>query len=224
MSAQSSDRSTPNFWTRDIIAILLFNAAYLLFSAYVAMGRRNAEFAFYLAVMVILGACLMIVHHRARLSIGVLWCLSLWGLLHMAGGLMPVPESWPIDGDIRVLYSWWIIPDLLKYDQLVHVYGFGVTTWVCWQGVRAILADRAHCSREEIQPTFGILLVCVAAGMGFGALNEVVEFIAVLTIPNTNVGGYINTGWDLVSNGIGCVLAALVVRWGSVTKKTQVAS
>jgi hypothetical protein len=48
--------------------------------------------------------------------------------------------------------------------------------------------------------------------MGFGALNEVIEFIAVLTIPNTNVGGYVNTGFDLVSNLVGCVIAAALIR------------
>jgi hypothetical protein len=48
--------------------------------------------------------------------------------------------------------------------------------------------------------------------MGFGALNEVIEFIAVLTIPNTNVGGYIHTGWDLVFNLIGCLIAAMMIR------------
>jgi hypothetical protein len=42
-----------------------------------------------------------------------------------------------------------------------------------------------------------------AASLGFGALDEVVKFVAVLLIPNTNVGGYVNTGWDLVSNLFG---------------------
>ena len=49
-------------------------------------------------------------------------------------------------------------------------------------------------------------------GMGFGALNEMIEFIATLTIPETNVGGYNNTGWDLVFNLIGCALAAIIIR------------
>jgi hypothetical protein len=49
--------------------------------------------------------------------------------------------------------------------------------------------------------------------MGFGALNEVIEFIAVLTIPHTNVGGYINTGWDLVFNLLGALTAAAAIRW-----------
>jgi hypothetical protein len=49
--------------------------------------------------------------------------------------------------------------------------------------------------------------------MGLGALNEVVEFIAVLTLPETNVGGYINTGWDLVYNAIGATVGGLLM-WG----------
>jgi hypothetical protein len=65
---------------------------------------------------------------------------------------------------------------------------------------------------SALRPTFGMLVLCAAAGMGFGALNEVIEFIAVLTIPNTNVGGYENTGWDLVANLVGTIIAALVIR------------
>ena len=58
------------------------------------------------------------------------------------------------------------------------------------------------------RPTIGLLAICVAAGMGFGAANEVVEFIATRVLPETNVGGYENTGWDLVSNTAGCLIAA----------------
>ena len=57
-----------------------------------------------------------------------------------------------------------------------------------------------------------MLTLVTAAGMGFGAMNEVVEFIATLTMPETNVGGYVNTGWDLVSNLVGCVFAAILIR------------
>ena len=45
-----------------------------------------------------------------------------------------------------------------------------------------------------------------------GAGNEVVEFIATLVMPDTNVGGYENTGWDLVSNLIGTVIAAFLIK------------
>ena len=49
-------------------------------------------------------------------------------------------------------------------------------------------------------------------GMGLGALNEVVEFVAVLTMPETNVGGYTNTGWDLVSNLAGATAMGVYIR------------
>ena len=48
-------------------------------------------------------------------------------------------------------------------------------------------------------------------GMGFGALNEVIEFAATLTVPETNVGGYRNTGWDLVSNLVGTSIASIAI-------------
>ncbi len=43
------------------------------------------------------------------------------------------------------------------------------------------------------------------------AVNEVVEFIATITLPGTNVGGYENTGWDLVANLVGCLIAVIAV-------------
>jgi hypothetical protein len=43
--------------------------------------------------------------------------------------------------------------------------------------------------------------------MGLGAVNEIIEFAAVLGLPDTNVGGYLNTGLDLVFNAIGAIIA-----------------
>jgi hypothetical protein len=189
----------------------LFAAGYIAISAVAAIVGENREFVFYIVVMCVLAACVLAVHRRVLLSSGVLWCLAVWGLMHMAGGLMPVPESWPINGDQRVLYSLWLIPDYLKYDHITHAFGFGVTTWLCWQGLRRILAVTAGVPFEAVRPTLGSLVLCAAAGMGFGALNEVVEFAAVLLMPSTNVGGYINTGWDLVSNLVGCAIAAVAI-------------
>ena len=134
--------------------------------------------------------------------------MCVWGLVHMAGGLLPVPETWPIDGDIRVLYSLWLIPERLKYDHVVHAYGFGVATWVCWQGIRSAIVRRGG----DGVPTAGLMVIAALAGMGLGAANEIVEFAVTLLVPETNVGGYINTGWDLVANLVGATAAALVIR------------
>ncbi len=205
-NSKSSSALTPAVW-----AVLAFTLLYMVLAIGGAFSRGNFEFLIYIGVMVVLIVLVGIVHVRVHLSLPVLWCLSAWGLAHMMGGLVPVPESWPIDGDIRVLYSWWLIPDYLKYDHIVHAYGFGVTTWVCWQGLRSVLREFGPA-----KPTFGLLVLCAAGGMGFGALNEVIEFAATLLVPETNVGGYVNTGWDLVTNLLGAVVAAVLIRisWG----------
>ena len=188
--------------------VVLFTTVYMAVSLLACLLSGNFEFIFYFVVMCVLLAAVTFLHLRVGLRTAALWGLSIWGLAHMAGGLMPVPASWPIDGDIRVLYSLWLIPDYLKYDQVVHAYGFGLVTWICWQGLGRAFLDHGI----TIQPTAGMLTICIAAGMGFGAANEVVEFIATLTMPKTNVGGYLNTGWDLVSNLVGCLIAASLIR------------
>lgn len=189
---------------KELIPIGIFTLGYTLVALWFALANGNGEFLYYVGVMVLLILAVLFVDARIRLSHGVLWALSVWGLAHMAGGLVPVPTGWPINGDIRVLYSWWLIPDLLKYDHVIHAYGFGTCTVLCYQGLSSFVPN--------LRATFGVLTLCVLGAMGLGAVNEIVEFVATLLIPNTNVGGYINTGWDLVSNMTGAVLAACVIR------------
>ncbi|MEX0776462.1 MAG: hypothetical protein WD042_12230 [Phycisphaeraceae bacterium] len=198
---------------RSLLPVGLFTVGYMLAAVPWAWVSGNQEFLIYIVVMLLLIGVVLIVDRRVHFSSGVLWGLSVWGLLHMAGGLVPVPASWSIDGDIAVLYSWWLLPPgtlrvapgaALKYDNVVHAFGFGVTTCVCWQGLRAALPGA--------RPTLGVLVLCAAAAMGFGALNEVVEFFTTL-VADTNVGGYVNTGWDLVANAVGAMVAAGMIRW-----------
>lgn len=195
-----------------LLPLALFTAAYMLAAVAGSMAQGNKEFVFYIIVMLVLISIVTLVHSRVGLTTGLLWALSVWGLAHMAGGLVQLPAGWPYNGDQAVLYSWWIIPQKLKYDQIVHAYGFGITTWLCWHALRSAMQRGFGI---VLRPTFGMMVLSGAAGIGFGALNEVVEFIAVLTIPNTNVGGYENTGWDLVANLVGATVAALTIRLGS---------
>ncbi|MEM0896742.1 MAG: hypothetical protein AAGJ79_07625 [Verrucomicrobiota bacterium] len=191
-------------------AIMIFSAIYIVASVLVSWSVGNSEFVFYIVVMALLIGALLAVHRRVGISATLGWCLSLWGLFHMAGGLVPAMESWPRHENGAVLYNVWIIPDVFKYDQFVHAYGFGIATWLCWQ---ALSARTLGEDKQALRPTFGIMVLCAAGGMGLGALNEVVEFIATQTLPETNVGGYVNTGLDLVFNTIGAVIAAAVIHW-----------
>ena len=193
--------------SRRLSPVIAFTAVYITFALVLALRRGNQEFVLYIAVMFVLIGVVWLVHRSVNLSTASLWALSAWGLAHMAGGLVVVPESWSVDAASRVLYSWWLIPERLKYDNVVHAYGFGVTTWVCWQGLRAAISRRGGAAT----PTVGLMVLAATAGLGFGALNEVVEFAATLLVPETNVGGYVNTGWDMVSNLVGATTAAAAI-------------
>lgn len=190
-----------------LMPMIAFTSVYLIAASWFALERGNAEFMLYIGVMLLLVPTVVLVHSRVILNDAVLWGLSVWGLVHMAGGLVLVPEGWPVEAQSRVLYSWWIFPERLKYDHVVHAYGFGLATWVCWQGMRAVIWHH----RGEATPSFGLMVLAASAGMGLGSLNELVEFAATLLVPETNVGGYINTGWDLVSNLCGAVTAVTLI-------------
>jgi hypothetical protein len=183
-------------------AVIAFTLLYLSIGLNASLAGDNWEFVFYIGVVLVLGLLILAIRRRAGFTPGLLWALSFWGLLHVMGGLVPVPYDWPIAGSKRVLYSLWIIPDLLKYDNPVHAYGMGVATWACWQGMKAATGLRTA--------TAGPLAIAALAGIGLGALNEVVEFIATLFL-DTNVGGYRNTGFDLIYNALGAVIAAFLI-------------
>lgn len=178
--------------------LILGNAAYILgFGAYYLL-QENYEFLWYVAVMVFFFAVLVLTIKRVQLPLSILWGLSLWGLLHMAGGGVRIGDD--------VLYAYVVLPLieqgellLIKYDQLVHAFGFGVTTLVVH-----------HLMGRYVEPMrrgFVYFLLIVMAGTGFGVLNEIVEFTAVLAFSETGVGGYYNTALDLVFNTLGAVLA-----------------
>ena len=191
--------------------VLIFTGLYMALAVAGAMGAGNREFIIYIIVMVVVITTIFKVHRRNPLTMPLLWSFSVWGLLHMAGGLVTIPQGWVREGPHDVLYSWWIIPRYLKYDQLTHAYGFGITSWLCWHIVKGALRSP---DGSPVRPTPGMLLLCVAAGMGFGAFNEVVEFAATRILPDTNVGDYANTGWDLVANLVGSLITVVIIRWG----------
>jgi len=177
--------------------LTLFVLAFMSITTIAALNQGNTEFLFYSASLLLIIYILVELHRRVYFTKSALWLLTIWGFLHMIGGTVPIsPEYVPGDGS-AVLYSFRLRPDLPRYDQIIHAFGFFGATVACWEIVRALLGAKR-----------GLALSIIAAimGMGLGALNEVLEFIATL-LTETNVGGYTNTGWDLVSNTIGTVCA-----------------
>ena len=187
--------------TRGEWAIAIFTATYVVaFLAYF-IKIADQEFIGYLATMVILVGLVAWSHQLMRFPLTLLWAFTLWGLAHMAGGSLPVGDT--------VLYNLVLIPiagdgelRILKYDQLVHFYGFAVTAWMLW----FILQKQA----PQLRRTLAVYAFPALASMGLGAVNEIVEFSAVMLVPHTNVGGYYNTALDLVFNALGAIFAMLV--------------
>ncbi|HZW10312.1 MAG TPA: hypothetical protein VFF69_10455 [Phycisphaerales bacterium] len=184
--------------------IAVFVAAYLLGFGGLAVMQGNREFIFYLVVMFVLIGMVYAVHLRVGFSLAVLWLLAVWGLLHLAGGTVHVPTGLADGENPRpVLYALRPWARLPRYDQVTHAFGFFTATLA---SAEALLA-----ATRPARVAIGFASAAALMGIGFGALNEVIEFIAVRTLPETNVGGYDNTGWDLVSNSVGAALGGLVV-------------
>lgn len=194
--------------SRPLVVVLAFVVLTVLGGVTMAVANWNYEFIYYGLVMLVLVAAVGALHFRVSFPMFVLWGLALWVLVHMGGGTIPIPESVTEPGAPRVLYNLRVLPWLPKYDQVVHCYGFCVSTLACWRA----LVVMTHGSGGTLRPTIGALSAAALMGNGLGALNEVIEFVATQIMPGTNVGGYENTGWDLVSNLVGTILAALLIR------------
>lgn len=193
------------------LPVAAFSAAYLLAFGGVAIAKGNGEFIFYLVVMLVLVAAVYAVHRRVGFSSLVLWLLAVWGFGHMAGGTIPIPAGLADGGSgDPVLYSFRLAPWVPRYDQLIHVYGFCCATLASGEALWA--------ATRPARIGVGFAAAAALMGAGFGAVNEVIEFVATRTLPETNVGGYVNTGWDLVSNTVGALLGAVVV-WTRGSRK-----
>lgn len=188
-----------------------FVLLYTLVFGGIALSQGNAEFVFYTVAMVFYIAGVLWLDARIGLSTLAFWLLATWGLLHMAGGIVPIPAS-VTDGEKNVLYALRLAEWLPRYDQIVHTFGFFSATVTCAEALRAAIKTRL---------SVGLAIGCALMGMGLGAVNEIVEFVAVLSMPKTGVGGYMNTGWDLVCNGLGSVCGAVLSWWRFGRTKTD---
>lgn len=118
--------------------------------------------------------------------------LALWGVGHLAGGIVE------LDND-RILYNA-LLPGRIHFDNVVHFVGFGSSGLACWDALRRHVA---------LRPTASFLVAWIAA-MGVGAFNEVIEFGITHVQENTQIGGFQNTGRDLVANMLGGAVAGLI--------------
>lgn len=172
---------------------LAYAAAFTAFCA--AAGDRRV--IAYLVVLSVTATLALRADRTARFTPPVAWALSLSGLAHLVGGLLPSPQA-----GAPVFYETWLVAGVLKYDQVVHAGVSAVLTVAAWQLVGAWV-DEGRCS-----PRARAALAAFVA-LGLGALNEAVEFLSALRFHDAFVGGFENAGWDLVFNAFGVTAAAL---------------
>ncbi|HUR78819.1 MAG TPA: DUF2238 domain-containing protein [Acidimicrobiales bacterium] len=118
--------------------------------------------------------------------------LALWGIGHLAGGIVEIP------GD-RILYNA-LLPGRIHFDSVVHFIGFGSAGLACSDAMRNYVTLPPRAS----------FLVAWLAAMGIGALNEVIEFGITHVQTATQIGGFQNTGRDLVANMLGGATAGVI--------------
>lgn len=177
------------------IYILIFSVAYML--------QGNIEFLAYIAVLIIIAGIIWKTLPDTKLDSLALSGLSLWGILHLAGGGVKLSNG-------GVLYGLHLINIIdkggqffiLKYDQFVHFLGFAVTAIVIFQ----ILQPRFKSQVSKKMLYF----ITIISALGLSAANEVIEFAAFLSIPDTWVGDFYNLALDLVFNTLGAITGTII--------------
>jgi len=184
------------------IPILAVNACALLIFAMLFASRKNYEFLLYIGVIIFFLLVILGSNRKVDYPNSALWGLTVWALLHMSGGGLYIRG--------KKLYEIILIPlsenyNIFRYDQFVHIVGFGVATFVMYLLIKPLLID-------NVKGWTALSIVVVMAGLGVGALNEIVEFAATVLVPETGVGGYTNTSLDLVADLIGAIGAVIFIR------------
>ena len=183
------------------LPVIIIHSVALIIYTIIFLSRKNYEFLWYICVIIFFMLLILFTNHKINYPNGLLWGLAVWSILHMSGGGIIINGT-------RV-YDLMLLPivgapyHILRYDQFVHIVGF----WIATLAMYAVIKHRLKKENKWV----AVSIVVVMAGIGTGALNEVIEFFATIIIQDTGVGSYENTALDLVSNLIGAVGAMIYI-------------
>lgn len=170
---------------RERAAIRALVVAMLAFGIYGAVTRAPDTVQYLVTVAVL--AAIVAACWRPDTPRWLAVALPVLGVAHLAGGLVRVGDD--------VLYNASFGSPAIRYDHLVHASAIFAGTIALWSFV--LSRAEPHAARR------GLVLLAILAGLGLGALNETIEFLATVVHHGSHVGGYANTGWDLVCNAVG---------------------
>lgn len=162
----------------------------------------NFEFLAYVGLITLITFVLFGTLNKTKFSNGIIFGITFWAFLHMLGGSLMTPDG--------VLYAYRIYPFfdgggdfyILKMDQIVHAALYAVVGLMFFHLLRNYVGVKSNIGL--------VAAVAIFASAGFSILNEIVEFLAVVILPETGVGGYYNTVLDLIFNLAGAAIAVIL--------------
>ena len=184
------------------IVLLLFTLLYLaIYSVYYFL-QLNYEFSVYIAIIFFIVFIIVKKKNILYFDDVMLWGISLLGLLHLVAGSFLVNDV--------ILYGYKLYPFLdnggdfyiLKFDQVVHLYGYLVIGMMMFSLVQKSLVKRTN--------SYFIFFIALCISIGLGVCNEIIEFIVFTIIKDNGVGGFYNLGLDLIFNLVGAFGGVLV--------------
>jgi hypothetical protein len=189
-------------FTKGQLGVILFSLLYLVLGGVYFMRDLNHEFIIYVAVIVVIFGAVFATLRYTKFPVWMLWLLSIWGLMHVAGGVVPTPDG--------VLFAYKIYPFLdaggdmyiLKYDQVVHAYLYGLVAVMSLHTLRIIFGVVGH--------NFLVNLAAVMISLGISGMNEIMEFLIAINLERHGIGGYENAMLDLIFNLGGATVAVAV--------------
>ncbi len=173
-----------------VLSLFIFSVVFVL--------SGNGEFMYYSLVMFAFFLFIVSFYHKLRLTEPLIGGIAIHWLLSLMGGTLYF-------GGTR-LYDLWLLPPWVKYDNVVHVFGVFILTFVAYNLLRPHFAIRSKTALLH----FSLLLFLIV--MGLGAVSEIMELGAVLWLGAAKtVGDYFNNAFDLVWNATGSIVACVTI-------------
>jgi hypothetical protein len=163
---------------------MCFAVYYDRFMKYRGPGNLH-EFFIYACGIILAILAAWVFLRRVRFPNWLLILAQIGILAHFSGAFFPIEGGRLYDAHILGM----------RYDKYVH--GFNAFTGA------ALLSHVFERRRAQV-PLRGFVLL--SATLGVGAVIEMMEYIVMITVPNSGVGNYDNNMQDLVSNFVGAAL------------------
>lgn len=176
--------------------LFYFTMAFLLVFSILAIFNSNYEFLYYGLVLSVLLIGIISYSKIVYFPLEIIIGLVIFTFLHVLGGNIFI-------SNIR-LYDYWVVDGLVKYDNIMHFLGSFLV------GISAYSLVKPYAKQKV--PKYIVWSTLVLIVMGVGAMNEVLEFSAVMFLGVAErVGDYYNNATDLVFNLFGGIFSCFFI-------------